>query len=75
MLCLMMQAECYHYLFEAALRLHNMGLDPTDPKHRPLKAAASKAFSNGMTLENGKQEEVSNKRQHVPDPVSTPEVS
>ncbi|CAK9868224.1 unnamed protein product [Sphagnum jensenii] len=30
------QAECYHYLFEAALRLHQLGLDPADPKHSPL---------------------------------------
>jgi methylthioribulose 1-phosphate dehydratase/enolase-phosphatase E1 len=30
------QAECYHYLFEAALRLHQLGLDPADPKHGPL---------------------------------------
>ncbi|BBN17011.1 methylthioribulose-1-phosphate dehydratase [Marchantia polymorpha subsp. ruderalis] len=31
------QAECYHYLFEAALRLHQLGLDPADPKHGPIQ--------------------------------------
>lgn len=30
------QSECYHYLFDAAIRMHQMGLDPKDPLHRPL---------------------------------------
>ena len=30
------QAECYHYLFDAAIRLTQMGLDPADPLHGPL---------------------------------------
>lgn len=61
----MMQAECYHYLFEAALRLHNLGLDPADPKHGPLKSlkAASSETSNGIVLGNGKQEELSKQMQ------------
>eukprot|EP00850_Spirogloea_muscicola_P010338 SM000060S19670 [mRNA] locus=s60:473542:478726:- [translate_table: standard] len=42
------QAECYHYLFEAALRLHQLGLDPADPKHGPL------AKDRDMMLPNGK---------------------
>ncbi|MCO5606093.1 hypothetical protein L7F22_060280 [Adiantum nelumboides] len=49
------QAECYHYLFDAALRLHNLGLDPTDSKHGPLKtvrAAPLDSFSNGTVLDN-----------------------
>jgi len=33
------QAECYHYLFEAALKMHQMGLNPCDPLHEPLTAA------------------------------------
>lgn len=59
------QAECYHYLFEAALRLHNLGLDPADPKHGPLKSlkAASSETSNGIVLENRKQEEISKQMQ------------
>ncbi|KAH7293000.1 hypothetical protein KP509_28G007500 [Ceratopteris richardii] len=55
------QAECYHYLFEAALRLHNLGLDPADPKHGPLmswKAAATRGLSNGIELSNGTRERV-----------------
>lgn len=59
------QAECYHYLFEAALRLHNLGLDPADPKHGPLKSlrATSSETSNGIALENGEQKDLSNQMQ------------
>lgn len=38
---LAVQAECYHYLFEAALRLHQLGIDPADPKHGPIRARGS----------------------------------
>ena len=34
------QAECYHYLFDAAIRLTQMGLDPADPLHGPLQLRA-----------------------------------
>ncbi|KAL8166211.1 hypothetical protein V2J09_007710 [Rumex salicifolius] len=30
------QAECYHYLFEAAIKLHQLGLDWSSPSHGPL---------------------------------------
>jgi len=30
------QAESYHYLFQAALKMHQMGLDPSTPNHVPL---------------------------------------
>eukprot|EP00268_Persea_americana_P020416 TRINITY_DN2059_c0_g1_i1.p1 TRINITY_DN2059_c0_g1~~TRINITY_DN2059_c0_g1_i1.p1 ORF type:complete len:522 (-),score=105.34 TRINITY_DN2059_c0_g1_i1:115-1680(-) len=30
------QAECYHYLFDAAIRLHQLGLDWSTPSHGPL---------------------------------------
>lgn len=30
------QAECYHYLFDAALKLYQMGLDPSSPSHGPV---------------------------------------
>lgn len=33
---LLFQAECYHYLFEAALKMHQMGLDWSTPNHAPL---------------------------------------
>ncbi|KAI5066011.1 hypothetical protein GOP47_0018635 [Adiantum capillus-veneris] len=68
------QAECYHYLFEAALRLHSLGLDPADPKHGPLttlKASSCDSFSDGTVVENGTQEGVSQgfPRQQHPNPA------
>ncbi|XP_038989281.1 probable bifunctional methylthioribulose-1-phosphate dehydratase/enolase-phosphatase E1 1 [Phoenix dactylifera] len=30
------QAECYHYLFDAAIKLHQMGIDWTTPSHGPI---------------------------------------
>ncbi|GJP35207.1 hypothetical protein CLOM_g19717 [Closterium sp. NIES-68] len=34
------QAECYHYLFDAAIRMHQMGLNPCHPLHLPTTSAA-----------------------------------
>ncbi|CAN0920266.1 Probable bifunctional methylthioribulose-1-phosphate dehydratase/enolase-phosphatase E1 [Linum grandiflorum] len=31
------QAECYHYLFDAAIKLHQMGLDWSTPSHGPIQ--------------------------------------
>ncbi|KAF8025826.1 hypothetical protein BT93_F2606 [Corymbia citriodora subsp. variegata] len=31
------QAECYHYLFDAAIKLHQLGLDWSSPNHGPLR--------------------------------------
>ncbi|KAL8166210.1 hypothetical protein V2J09_007709 [Rumex salicifolius] len=31
-----LRAECYHYLFEAAIKLHQLGLDWSSPSHGPL---------------------------------------
>ncbi|KAI3702840.1 hypothetical protein L6452_28593 [Arctium lappa] len=31
------QAECYHYLFEAAIKLHQLGLDWSTPSHGPIQ--------------------------------------
>lgn len=31
------QAECYHYLFDAANKLHQLGLDWSSPSHDPLR--------------------------------------
>ncbi|KAF3442031.1 hypothetical protein FNV43_RR15947 [Rhamnella rubrinervis] len=31
------QAECYHYLFDAAIKLHQFGLDSTTPDHGPIQ--------------------------------------
>ncbi|XP_010520915.1 PREDICTED: probable bifunctional methylthioribulose-1-phosphate dehydratase/enolase-phosphatase E1 isoform X2 [Tarenaya hassleriana] len=33
------QAECYHYLFDAAIKLHQLGLDYSTPDHGPIKKA------------------------------------
>ncbi|XP_031255320.1 probable bifunctional methylthioribulose-1-phosphate dehydratase/enolase-phosphatase E1 2 isoform X2 [Pistacia vera] len=30
------QAECYHYLFDAAIKLHQLGLDWSTPTHGPI---------------------------------------
>ncbi|GMH05634.1 hypothetical protein Nepgr_007474 [Nepenthes gracilis] len=32
------QAECYHYLFDAAIKLYQLGLDWSTPTHGPIKA-------------------------------------
>nr|XP_048321433.1 probable bifunctional methylthioribulose-1-phosphate dehydratase/enolase-phosphatase E1 isoform X3 [Ziziphus jujuba var. spinosa] len=31
------QAECYHYLFDAAMKLNQLGLDWTTPNHGPIQ--------------------------------------
>ncbi|XP_057968634.1 probable bifunctional methylthioribulose-1-phosphate dehydratase/enolase-phosphatase E1 1 [Malania oleifera] len=31
------QAECYHYLFDAAIKLHQVGLDWSTPNHGPIQ--------------------------------------
>ncbi|MED6221307.1 hypothetical protein PIB30_053138 [Stylosanthes scabra] len=35
------QTECYHYLFDAAIKLHQMGLDWSTPNHGPIQSARS----------------------------------
>ncbi|XP_028792992.1 probable bifunctional methylthioribulose-1-phosphate dehydratase/enolase-phosphatase E1 [Neltuma alba] len=35
------QSECYHYLFDAALKLHQMGLDWSTPDHGPIQSVRS----------------------------------
>ncbi|KAK2968438.1 hypothetical protein RJ640_004444, partial [Escallonia rubra] len=41
------QAECYHYLFDAAIKLHQLGLDWSTPTHGPIsnKKLSAKAGS------------------------------
>uniref|UniRef100_A0A803N242 Probable bifunctional methylthioribulose-1-phosphate dehydratase/enolase-phosphatase E1 n=1 Tax=Chenopodium quinoa TaxID=63459 RepID=A0A803N242_CHEQI len=54
-----MQAECYHYLFDAAIKLNQMGLDWSTPTHGPIKriqadfrsgerAVSAKAGTSGL---------------------------
>ncbi|KAL2327636.1 hypothetical protein Fmac_021063 [Flemingia macrophylla] len=35
------QAECYHYLFDAAIKLHQLGLDWSTPNHGPIQSIRS----------------------------------
>lgn len=36
------QAECYHYLFDAAIKLYQLGMDWSSPSHGPLQVARGK---------------------------------
>ncbi|KAK4714736.1 hypothetical protein R3W88_020643 [Solanum pinnatisectum] len=33
------QSECYHYLFDAAIKLHQLGIDRTTATHAPVQNA------------------------------------
>ncbi|OVA00386.1 Class II aldolase/adducin N-terminal [Macleaya cordata] len=39
------QAECYHYLFDAAIKLHQLGLDWSTPTHGPIHNVKARALS------------------------------
>lgn len=41
------QAECYHYLFDAAIKLHQLGLDWSTPNHGPTGNFKLGIGSNG----------------------------
>ncbi|KAG5254972.1 bifunctional methylthioribulose-1-phosphate dehydratase/enolase-phosphatase [Salix suchowensis] len=41
------QAECYHYLFDAAIKLHQMGLDWSTPNHGPIQNVKGVLGYNG----------------------------
>lgn len=41
------QAECYHYLFDAAIKLHQLGLDWSTPNHGPTRNFKLGFGSNG----------------------------
>jgi methylthioribulose 1-phosphate dehydratase/enolase-phosphatase E1 len=41
------QAECYHYLFDAAIKLYRLGLDWSTPDHGPLQNANRYLSSKG----------------------------
>ncbi|KAG6755274.1 hypothetical protein POTOM_041093 [Populus tomentosa] len=50
------QAECYHYLFDAAIKLHQMGLDWSTPDHGPIQKVKGVLGCNGnvkMVLKAG----------------------
>jgi hypothetical protein len=48
-----LKAECYHYLFEAALKLHQLGIDPADPKHGPLTQTRALPTSTPVSVSKG----------------------
>ncbi|XVF04237.1 hypothetical protein REPUB_Repub05bG0065100 [Reevesia pubescens] len=41
------QAECYHYLFDAAIKLHQLGLDWSTPDHGPNQNVKGVSGING----------------------------
>ncbi|KAL7218263.1 hypothetical protein ACSBR2_011521 [Camellia fascicularis] len=40
------QAECYHYLFDAAIKLHQLGLDWSTPNHGPISRGVLGGLQN-----------------------------
>ncbi|KAI9184851.1 hypothetical protein LWI28_001775 [Acer negundo] len=41
------QAECYHYLFDAAIKLHQLGVDWSTPSHGPIQNGKGVSGRNG----------------------------
>ncbi|XP_040990040.1 probable bifunctional methylthioribulose-1-phosphate dehydratase/enolase-phosphatase E1 isoform X2 [Juglans microcarpa x Juglans regia] len=51
------QAECYHYLFDAAIKLHQLGLDWSTPNHGPIwnvKGVLGSGASANMSVKAGR---------------------
>ncbi|KAK3028409.1 hypothetical protein RJ639_039619 [Escallonia herrerae] len=46
------QAECYHYLFDAAIKLHQLGLDWSTPAHGPISNKKLSAKAGSLILNN-----------------------
>ncbi|KAG4166666.1 hypothetical protein ERO13_A13G147033v2 [Gossypium hirsutum] len=42
------QAECYHYLFDAAIKLHHLGIDWCTPDHGPIQNVKGFSSINSM---------------------------
>ncbi|KAF8090419.1 hypothetical protein N665_0477s0023 [Sinapis alba] len=42
------QAECYHYLFDAAIKLHQLGLDAATPDHGPIRSPTKFSVKSGV---------------------------
>nr|KJB81962.1 hypothetical protein B456_013G169100 [Gossypium raimondii] len=45
---ILFQAECYHYLFDAAIKLHHLGLDWSTPDHGPIQNVKGFSSINSM---------------------------
>ncbi|KAF3794501.1 putative bifunctional methylthioribulose-1-phosphate dehydratase/enolase-phosphatase E1 [Nymphaea thermarum] len=58
------QAECYHYLFDAAFKLHQMGRDWSSPSHGPIKELGTVAsypnHINGLQMPVKRDNEAGN---------------
>nr|GMC56668.1 probable bifunctional methylthioribulose-1-phosphate dehydratase/enolase-phosphatase E1 1 [Ipomoea batatas] len=54
-LCLTLQAECYHYLFDAAIKLHQLGLDWSTPTHGPIRKSIGVLGSLHSTKASAKE--------------------
>uniref|UniRef100_A0A1J3D0G0 Probable bifunctional methylthioribulose-1-phosphate dehydratase/enolase-phosphatase E1 n=1 Tax=Noccaea caerulescens TaxID=107243 RepID=A0A1J3D0G0_NOCCA len=49
------QAECYHYLFDAAIKLHQLGLDAATPDHGPIRRTihSQNQISTNLSVKSG----------------------
>ncbi|KAL7129531.1 hypothetical protein ABFS83_13G073300 [Erythranthe nasuta] len=47
------QAECYHYLFDAAIKLHQLGLDWSTPSHGAIQTRKAEISAKAGALNNG----------------------
>lgn len=47
------QAECYHYLFDAAIKLYQLGIDWTTPEHGPINSAKRPRSVLSSSIPNG----------------------
>ncbi|KFK27000.1 hypothetical protein AALP_AA8G321500 [Arabis alpina] len=52
------QAECYHYLFDAAIKLHQLGLDSATPDHGPIRRTihSQDQTSTKLSVKSGVQD-------------------
>ncbi|KAL0399399.1 UNVERIFIED_CONTAM: putative bifunctional methylthioribulose-1-phosphate dehydratase/enolase-phosphatase E1 1 [Sesamum radiatum] len=54
------QAECYHYLFDAAIKLHQLGLDWSTPSHGPIQIPNGVPGNHHYTKDSAKTGTLSN---------------
>lgn len=45
------QAECYHYLFDAAIKLHQLGLDWSTPNHGVIRNVNGDLKAGSLNLD------------------------
>ncbi|KAH0654043.1 hypothetical protein KY289_031721 [Solanum tuberosum] len=49
------QSECYHYLFDAAIKLHQLGIDWTTPAHGPIQNAKISALAPNGSIKSSRR--------------------